>query len=123
QRIRPESVTSFCQLWRDALQRELMYRRARAEHSTTVVSNTVRNLKSIMYSPGVSHLYDHFPNIPAVLVSAGPSAEKNLPFLREHAERFLITCVNTAYPLLRSNGIEPQFVFTLDHQERNLLSF
>lgn len=122
-RIRPEFIVEFCQLWRDALQRELMFRHARAEHSATVVSNTVKNLKSIMYSPGVSNLYGQFPNIPAVLVSAGPSAEKSLPFLREHAKRFMITCVNTAYPLLRSNGIDPQFVFTMDHQERNLLSF
>lgn len=122
-RHRPDSVPLFSQLWRDALQRELMYRRARAEHGATVVMNTVTNFPTILRSPGVSSLYYNFYKTPAILVGAGPSAEKSLPILSDNSHRFLIACVNTAYPVLRKYGIEPHIVFAMDHQERNTLSF
>ena len=100
-----------------------MYRNARSQHGAQVVMNTLRNMEVIHRCPGIALLYKQFTNIPAVLVSAGPSAEKALPVLKQFGKRFLIACVNTAYPLLRRQGIMPHLVFTMDHHERNILSF
>ncbi|MGI6455565.1 MAG: motility associated factor glycosyltransferase family protein [bacterium] len=122
-RIRPEFIEDFSTRWRNTLQREIMYRNARSQHGAQVVMNTLRNMEVIHRCPGIALLYKQFTNIPAVLVSAGPSAEKALPVLKQFGKRFLIACVNTAYPLLRRQGIMPHLVFTMDHHERNILSF
>ncbi len=122
-RLQEDYISKFTTLWRDSLQRELMYRRSRIDHSSTVVLNTIANAGSIIQYPGINLLFHHFKNLPAVLVAAGPSLEKNLDILRENQGNFIIACMNTAYPVLRRNGIHPHIVFTMDHQERNVLSF
>jgi hypothetical protein len=57
------------------------------------------------------------------LAAAGPSLERNLENLKLLQRNVLITCVNSAYPILRAHGIQPHIVFTMDHQERNWRSF
>ncbi len=118
-----EFVKNLGKHWRDCLQREIMYRNSRIEHSSQVVANTVANSYAITQYPGVSSLFYHFRNLPAMLVSAGPSLDDNLDTIKLLQERFLICCVNTAYPVLRRKGIEPHIVITMDHQERNIMSF
>lgn len=122
-RLRPEFPKQFTVSWRDAMQRELMYRRSRVEHGETVVINTISNAEAILGCPGVSTLFYQFEGLPAVLAAAGPSLEKSVNALRDLQNRVLIACVNTAYPILRKNGIRPHIVFTMDHNERNILSF
>ena len=121
--LRPDYTSNFTSLWRDALQRELMYRRSRVEHGETVVINTIGNAESILECPGVSSLFHHFEGLPVILAAAGPSLEKNIKAISNLQDRVLISCVNTAYPILRKNGIRPHIVFTMDHSERNVLSF
>jgi len=122
-RLRPDYPAQFAALWRNALQRELMYRRSRAEHSNNVVINTIANADAIVQYPGVSALFHHFQRMPAALIAAGPSLENELATLHDAQEQMLIACVNTAYPILRKNGIRPHIVFAMDHQERNVKSF
>jgi len=119
----PQFAKRFSSLWRDALQRELMYRRARIEHGETVAINTLANTKAVVDGPGVSSLFYHFDRVPAVLAAPGPSLERNIEKLQRFQDRALIGCVNTAYPILRDNGICPHVVFAMDHNERNVLSF
>lgn len=122
-RSRPDFLHQFNAVWRDALQREMMYRRSRVEHGEAVVMNTIANAEAVLACPGVSSLFYHFDGLPAVLAAAGPSLEKTIPALQKLQDRVLIACVNTAYPILRKNGVRPHIVFTMDHNERNVLSF
>ena len=116
----PKEFTTF---FRNAMQRELMYRKSRIEHGTTVVFNTIQNSEPIIESPGVNVLFDRFTHVPAVLAAAGPSLEKNIESIKSICNQAVIACVNTAYPILRRHGIIPHIVFTMDHQERNVRSF
>jgi hypothetical protein len=116
-------ATEFTTQFRNALQRERMYRNSRMEHGANVVINTVHNADFLIESPGVTCLWDQFQKIPAILVAAGPSLEKTVDQIRKAEDRALIVCVNTAYPILRRHGITPHIVITMDHQERNVLSF
>ncbi|MBI1387756.1 MAG: DUF115 domain-containing protein [bacterium] len=120
---RPDYPTRFAQLWRDTLQREIMYRNSRIEHGLESARNTIGNIEAILRRPGVNQLFERFAGQPAALVSPGPSLEGNLDALRAASDRLLIACVNTAYPILRRAGIEPDAVFTMDHHERNVKSF
>ncbi len=122
-RLRSDFAKQFSNCWRDALQRELMYRRSRVEHGETVVINTISNAEAILGCPGVDSLFSQFEGLPAILVSAGPSLEKSLSAMRDLQNRILIACVNSAYPILRKNRIRPHIVFTMDHNDRNVLSF
>lgn len=122
-RCRPDYPTQFTEYWRNCLQRELMYRNSRIEHGNKVVIHTVSNADGLVNYPGVNSLFHHFQHIPAALAAAGPSLENELTTLRDAQDQMLIACVNTAYPILRKNGIRPHIVFTMDHQDRNLRSF
>lgn len=122
-RTNPDYPTRFARAWRDSLQRETMYRRSRAVHGVEVVKNTIANSDSLMRFPGVNHLWGQFNETPTVLASPGPSLERRLDALKQMQGHALITCVNSAYPILRKHGITPQIVFTMDHHERNARSF
>ncbi len=122
-RMHPAFPQQFSTAWRDALQRELMYRRSRISHGETVVINTLSNVEPILDYPGVSTLFHHLENVPAILAAAGPSLEKSINSMKAIQNKVLITCVNTAYPILRKYGIRPHIVFAMDHNERNLRSF
>ena len=122
-RCRPKFPQQFEARWRDALSREWMYRRSRESHSEEVVINTLANADPVRRYPGVSRLFQHFENTPAAIVAAGPSLNESLDDLAALQNNMMIACVNTAYPVLRKHGIEPNLVFVMDHQERNLSSF
>ena len=58
---------------------------------------------------------------PAIIVAAGPSLEAALPFLqKQHNQALLIAC-DTALPMLLQAQINPDFVVTVDPQEKNSL--
>lgn len=122
-RTNPDYPMKFAQAWRDALQRETMYRRSRSNHGVEVVKNTISNADAIMRFPGVNHLWNQFEGTPAVLAAPGPSLEQRIPFLKQIQDHVLTACVNSAYPILRKHGVTPHIVFTMDHNERNARSF
>jgi len=121
--LRPGYVQQFRQVWLDALSREAMYRSSKRESGEEVVRHTVRNLPRVMREPGIKRLFGRFNGIPAVQAGAGPSLNDSIGSLRRVSSKVLVTCVNTAYKVLRSEGIEPDIVFCLDHHERNWRSF
>ena len=57
------------------------------------------------------------------MISAGPSLDTALPYLKHIQNDFLITCVDTAFPVLLQAGIEPVYVFSLDPQSESALYF
>lgn len=75
---------------------------------------TMRNVGSICKSPSFRELFGRFRNVPAVVVSAGPSLDKQLPSLIEYRDRVLIICIGQALGSLRSAGIEPDLVHILE---------
>ena len=53
-------------------------------------------------------------NVPAIIVAAGPSLNKNVEYLKDAKGKSIIIAVDRAYKLLINHGIEPDFVITLD---------
>lgn len=72
------------------------------------------NIPELIRSPGVTHLQNCFPGIPAIIVGAGPSLSKNLGALAEVGDRAVIICTNTALNTLLKNNIEPHIVLMTD---------
>lgn len=81
--------------------------------------NIASNVAEISTHYGVSRFFDKYKNIPAVIVSAGPSLEKNIKKLKEMKNKALIIAVDTAMKPLFSHNISPHFIITIDPQKKN----
>ena len=82
-------------------------------HSLTWVSNTIKNLPNIAKHPNVSSI-SLGGSKTGVVVSPGPSLEKNVHLLKPFSNSIFVICPVRSVPILRANGIEPDFVVQLD---------
>ncbi len=85
--------------------------------------NVLTNLPEFFSSPGVERLYNLFAGRPAIVVSAGPSLDKNVNLLREAKGRAVIICVDTAVRMLLKRGISPDLVVSIDPLDLTLKHF
>ncbi len=76
------------------------------------------NIMNLRYIPGCRSGEDYinvFPeDMPAIVVSAGPSLKKNIHLLKEAKGKALIMAVDTAISHVLAAGIEPDMVITVD---------
>jgi hypothetical protein len=87
--------------------------------SQEFLDNFVQNLLRAARAPGVIHFAGMFSGVPAVVVSAGPSLDKNIHELRGNQDKVLILATDTALKPLLAAGIDPHFVLTGDPSEVN----
>ena len=50
----------------------------------------------------------------AIIVSTGPSLTKQLPLLKANANKAVIFCADSSYPILAKHGIVPDYVLSLE---------
>lgn len=50
----------------------------------------------------------------AIIVSTGPSLTKQLPLLKQYANKAIIFCTDSSYPILAKNNIKPDYVLSLE---------
>ncbi|HOY67958.1 MAG TPA: DUF115 domain-containing protein [Candidatus Ozemobacteraceae bacterium] len=86
-------------------------------------TNAFANLPDVLGMPGVGRLFDRFAGVPAVIVAAGPSLEKNVHLLAEVRDRYLIISVDTSFRQLVARGIRPHIVLAADPSYLNSLDF
>jgi 2-polyprenyl-3-methyl-5-hydroxy-6-metoxy-1,4-benzoquinol methylase/Tfp pilus assembly protein PilF len=89
----------------------------------SMMTNTLENLHIIADMPGVNRLSDKLKGIPAVIVSAGPSLEKNFHLLKGIKNKAVIIACDTVMRLLIPNGINPDIVITADPQQSTYRKF
>lgn len=85
----------------------------------TNIFNNLREEAIPLYS-----FIDKFNDIPAILVSAGPSLNKNMHLLKEVKDKAIIVAVGSAIKILDSNNIVPHFRFAYDgdEEEKNIFN-
>nr|WP_255710863.1 6-hydroxymethylpterin diphosphokinase MptE-like protein [Pelosinus baikalensis] len=86
-------------------------------------SNALLNLADYCTHPGVASLFNCLSGMPAIIVSAGPSLNKNIHLLKEAKGKAAIFVVGTALKALEKWGIEPDFIFSIDPQPLNYEHF
>lgn len=79
-----------------------------------VIASGILNLIDYYTLPGVRTLFEQFPHVPAIVVAAGPSLNKNIHLLREAKGKAIILAVGTAVRALQQRGIDPDFVISID---------
>jgi len=77
--------------------------------------NTMRNHK--YNAVPITQFLGRFEDIPAIIVSAGPSLNDNMHYLKEVKDRAVIMAVGSAIKVLDSNGIVPHFRLAIDGTE------
>ncbi|QGU95065.1 DUF115 domain-containing protein [Clostridium bovifaecis] len=78
------------------------------------VENYVKNIKELLKSPSLDCVKDKYKNRPAVIVSAGPSLDKNIHLLKEAEGKAVILATDAVLGTLKRHNIIPDAVFTVE---------
>jgi hypothetical protein len=87
----------------------------------TFLDNFIANFPAACNAPGAIEFRRRFAGMPAILVSAGPSLDRNLHELRPFQDSILILATDTTLRPLLAAGIHPHFVLTGDPGPENYL--
>ena len=77
----------------------------------------LRNVTELCDAPSVELLFDQFKGIPAIVVAAGPSLDKNLHLLKDLNDRALVITINRCAPIFQAMELRPHFIVASDHSE------
>jgi len=87
------------------------------------INTFMANIPHTIRRPGVSKLKDIFKGTPAIVVSAGPSLEKNFHLLRKAKGKAIIIAVDVVLPTLLPAGIVPDILVAIDPLPNNISVF
>lgn len=111
----PYSYKKYLEELKYTINSIIIYRNTLEHLGNNTAENIVRNYRYFDKSYIDMDLNDEFDkNIPAIIVSAGPSLNKNIKYLKEAKGKAIIIAVDRAYQLLIDESIEPDYVITLD---------
>ena len=87
--------------------------------------NIVANEKLIRKSKGIITLFDRYKGkgYPVVIVSSGPSLDKNIRYLKHIKNKAIIIAVDSSFSALLKENIMPDYVFVADSKKRVSLFF
>ncbi|WML35487.1 6-hydroxymethylpterin diphosphokinase MptE-like protein [Clostridium sp. OS1-26] len=85
--------------------------------SQTFFQNFIKNMKQSAGCSVINSYKDLFKGRPAIIVSAGPSLEKNIHLLKDVQDKFIIICGARTLKALKNADIIPDFVCAIDPQE------
>lgn len=96
-------------------------------YASEKAENSIGNYKDFVSQYSLNQIRDKFiqneisEEIPAILVSAGPSLDKNISELKRAEGKAFIFAVDTALKSLLSNGIKPDMLITVDGHKDTML--
>jgi len=86
------------------------------------IQNMLANLKILNKSTSINHYQSMNKNIPAIIISAGPSLDKNIKDMLQNKNKlencFIITGSRTVDALIK-NGIKPDIILSVDPVDAN----
>lgn len=95
--------------------RTLVNRNTEAYFGRDIIENTLRNFRFVKNSNTISEMIDGIPNdIPAIIVSAGPSLDKNIEELKKAKGKAFIVATDTAMKILYQHNIVPDVFVMID---------
>ncbi len=77
-------------------------------------NSTLKRLDKKFQLKKLTDYKDSFKDFPAIIVSAGPSLNKNIEALKNVKDKAVIFCVGTALGTLYKNGITPDFLNVIE---------
>jgi hypothetical protein len=74
----------------------------------------IENISLMAENPPALALEDQFPGVPAFIIGAGPSLDKNIHLIAEAARKGLVFASNSSALALAKYGIVPQFLVCIE---------
>lgn len=99
---------------KEAMVSEKLNKNTVAAHGVEWQENFFRNLPYIYESTPISYFKEEFKSIPVIIVSAGPSLNKNIDLLKDLRKRAIILATDSALKVLIKHNIKAHLVFTID---------
>jgi hypothetical protein len=84
------------------------------EDSLIGVRNMLENINEIIYNPGINLLFDQFKGKPGIVVSTGPSLNKNKHLLKGLEDKAVIVCPDASLRILVDIGVKPHLITSLE---------
>lgn len=91
--------------------------------SENFAHNIFQNMPAYLNTPGICTLFGALTGVPGIIVSAGPSLNKNIRYLKQAQGKAVIIAVDTALRVLLRHGIEPDMVVSIDYTPHNARYF
>lgn len=86
-------------------------------HGRTFFENRLKHLTSMHHDKKLEDLADQFKGVPALIIAAGPSLDKNIDQIKNAVGKAILISVDTALPSLLKHGITPNFLTSIDYKE------
>ncbi|MDF2587718.1 MAG: hypothetical protein K0S41_1559 [Anaerocolumna sp.] len=110
-----DRYNNFMETLKNTEIRTIVNKNTESYWGSIMVKNEIRNLKHLKDSNILSDYVDIIPNdVPAIVVSAGPSLDKNIDQISKAKGKSVIFSTDTALKYLLKHDIIPDFVVTLD---------
>lgn len=114
-----EECEKFLQTFIEIAQRAQIERNTEFYFANSTLNNFLYNMRYIKEGQILSQYKNTFPEeTPAIIVSAGPSLDKNIDELKMAKGKAVIFCVDTAIKYLLKKDIVPDFLVTVDAKKR-----
>lgn len=88
-----------------------------------IALNDIKTFPYIIRHRGIKELENLYADLPAVIVSTGPSLQKNIHILKKMKDHVIIVAVAQALRVLLAYDIRPDFICTVDYGKTNLGHF
>jgi len=85
--------------------------------------NDIKNLPYVIRHRGINELTDIFKDCPGMVISTGPSLQKNIHWLQKIQDKIIIVSTMQALRILLAYEITPDFVCTVDYGKVNMGHF
>lgn len=122
-RLNPQAYKATQETLEETIRNTEILLRTKSVLGPVIQENVLTNLPALFTHPGASILTGQFQSVPAYIVGAGPSLDRNIDDLADVGERGLIFAVDTSYPVLRNRGISAHVNVTCDPTNYNLAHF
>lgn len=114
-----ESCETFEDAIIDRIRDELIKKSTTLNFQRSISKNTLLNMKNMIFHKNISQLKVKLEelgveDIPAIIVSAGPSLDKNIQELKKAEGKAFIIVVDAALRAVIKEGIHPDIVCTID---------
>lgn len=114
-KVFPDSFQYFESSLQDNTFNNVVLKNTYASLGRAVFENAIDHIQYLKNSVSIWDLNEDIPkDIPAIIVAAGPSLNKNIEVLKQAKGKSIIFAVDRAYETLLEHNIEPDFVVLLD---------
>ncbi|MGL4388756.1 MAG: motility associated factor glycosyltransferase family protein [Brevinema sp.] len=115
----PEEMTKIQEILAAAIRKNEVGDATLVRFGRLWAKNIFRNLHRYFVSQKLNTFVGVAHGQSAIMIGAGPSLEEAIPYLQKYKNHAHLIACDTALPMLEKYFLEPDFVVTVDPQEKN----